>query len=202
MRELRFAAVADNGRGRLRKYCSKRCGVLARKERAPACKEVGCTNRAHASGLCIGHYQRIWRCGRQISAYVPKDPMLFHGACVECGSPWEGQSRSNRRFCSRLCQKRNSDRIKTRARRAATRGAHVERFDPIEVFERDGWRCHLCGLKTHRAKHGTNHPMAPVLDHVDPVSKLGPHTKRNTRCAHHKCNTAKGARPLGQLVLM
>lgn len=39
-------------------------------------------------------------------------------------------------------------RAAAQRRRAIKAQALFERFDPIEVLERDGWRCHLCGIAT------------------------------------------------------
>lgn len=54
------------------------------------------------------------------------------------------------------------------------------------VFERDGWRCGLCG--------GHVEPEDASLDHVVPLSKGGEHSYANTQCTHWKCNNTKGAK--------
>ena len=52
-------------------------------------------------------------------------------------------------------------------------------FDPREIFIASGWRCYLCGAETPKAISGKNHPQAPQLDHVVPLSRGGPHTPEN-----------------------
>ena len=74
----------------------------------------------------------------------------------------------------------------------------VETVDPLGVFERDGWRCQLCGARTPKERRGTYHDRAPELDHILPLSKGGEHSYANTQCACRRCNHGKGAEPMGQ----
>ena len=83
-----------------------------------------------------------------------------------------------------------------RARRDALRQQRLsaegcEKFDPFEIFERDGWSCYLCGRATPKSARGLHFPWSPELDHVFPLSKGGKHTRKNTRCACRKCNHEK-----------
>lgn len=87
-------------------------------------------------------------------------------------------------------------------RKAKQRAVTVETVDPIKVFDRDGWRCQLCGVKTPKAKRGTYQPTAPELDHIVPIGKGGEHSYRNTQCACRQCNAAKSDTPRGQLLLV
>jgi len=83
-----------------------------------------------------------------------------------------------------------ADKKKRHQRRAQKMGAHCDNFNPDEVFERDGYRCQLCGKKT-RPDYNRFHPLFPNLDHIVPLSKGGNHTKRNTQCLCHQCNSTK-----------
>lgn len=76
------------------------------------------------------------------------------------------------------------------ARRARTLSAETELFDRRDVFERDRWRCQLCGTKVDRAL-AWPHPRSASLDHVVPLSKGGPHSKANAQLAHLECNLRK-----------
>lgn len=78
----------------------------------------------------------------------------------------------------------------TLAYRARKRGAFEEAVEPLVVFERDKWRCHLCGRKVSR-RHAS-------IDHVVPLSKGGAHSYANCKTAHLKCNMSKGAKVIGQ----
>ena len=86
-------------------------------------------------------------------------------------------------------------------RRAVERGAKADNIDPLRVFARDGWRCHLCGRRTPKALRGTCDPTAPELDHIVTLADGGEHTWGNVACACRACNNAKGARSMGQLGL-
>lgn len=57
-------------------------------------------------------------------------------------------------------------------RRAIKRGAKAERFNSSEIFERDHWRCGLCGRKVAKARRYPD-PLSASLDHVVPLSKYG-----------------------------
>ena len=96
---------------------------------------------------------------------------------------------------------RRVKRVARARRRALTRGVGADQIDPIAVFERDGWRCHLCGKKTDPKLRGLPKPLAPELDHVVPLAAGGSHTWGNVKCSCRKCNGSKGATPLGQLGL-
>lgn len=93
-------------------------------------------------------------------------------------------------------------KARKKAAKLKRRGAVVENVNPIEVFERDGWRCQLCGVRTPRKLRGTYNDKAPELDHILPISKGGEHSYVNTQCACRKCNGLKGDVPLGQMRLV
>lgn len=83
----------------------------------------------------------------------------------------------------------------SRRRRAAGKGVRLEKFTPMEIFERDLYICYICGGATEPVVQGKrNTPLAPTLDHIIPLSKRGPHTRDNVTCAHKRCNTRRGTR--------
>lgn len=192
----------------------------AARRKSTACEGCGKTGGKTVKGLCRDCSNasiKIMR-ARRMRVIKGRSPDLvpYFGAsgnpvcltCADCGESFTVQGDSGRvrgirrRFCSRECQKRSSDRVRTKARRAATRGAlAVERVDPTLVFARDSWKCQICGVKTLRSKRGQSHPKAPELDHIMPLSLGGDHSYQNTQCTCRSCNIAKGARPMGQLML-
>ena len=98
-------------------------------------------------------------------------------------------SEYHRRWANRNAEKRHSIRAKRRS-------AFVESVDPLRVYERDGWRCQLCGRPVRQdVKHP--HPQAPVIDHILPISVGGTHEYRNVQTAHHLCNSSKSNRVVG-----
>ncbi|MCK0115988.1 HNH endonuclease [Isoptericola sp. S6320L] len=81
-------------------------------------------------------------------------------------------------------------------RRAAEFGfeaSGVVIFDPWTIYERDGWRCGVCGGSVDRTVQWPAEGCA-TLDHRRPIARGGEHTPGNTQLAHWRCNLAKGDR--------
>jgi hypothetical protein len=136
---------------------------------------------------------------------------LIERACKDCSKPFTpAYGCKRRRFCSDACLGRYVRRqhrrthpgtrsSEDRARAAGVKCDYsIRRF---KVFERDGWRCHLCGCATPKRLNGTLKPNAPELDHIVPIGVGGGHTWDNVACACRSCNHKKGAKVLGQLRL-
>lgn len=124
--------------------------------------------------------------------------------CDECGflfCPLYGSSNATLCQCCVPLRLRKWRRIHKSLRRARMRGAECESVDPFRVFDRDSWKCRLCGVKTPKAKRGTYADNAPELDHILPLSRGGAHTYVNTQCVCRKCNQSKSGSPLGQMLL-
>lgn len=122
--------------------------------------------------------------------------------CERCG-----KETRRPKFCSAYCSGRGEAGLRNRRignsrRRARLAAVKFEAFDPLEVLERDKWRCHLCGIPTPRRLRGTFEPNAPELDHIIPLAAGGDHSRKNTACACRRCNIMKSDRPLGQLRLI
>jgi hypothetical protein len=160
------------------------CGTRGRK----ACSRECLTKWLRAAA--IQHYRRTRR----------PDPGMCR--CRECDAQFEPVYPSKHRsFCSAECLETYSNRIGRAQRRARMLEAVREPVDPIAVCERDGWRCQLCGVSTPRRLRGTHFDNAPEMDHIIPLALGGSHTYTNVQCACRRCNSIKGARPLGQLRL-
>ena len=84
-------------------------------------------------------------------------------------------------------------RAQVQRRRAAIESVLVERFIDLEIFERDGWICGLCGEAIDRTLRFPD-PGSVSLDHILPITKGGHHTRINTQASHFGCNAAKGNR--------
>ena len=114
------------------------------------------------------------------------------------------------KHCSKECRaedRRLASIAHANRRYALKKGAaFVEKIDRVKVFERDKWRCYLCGLATPRKLLGTYDPKAPTLDHVISLAKGGWETYSNLRCAHRLCNMRKqdgaGVLKTGQVMLL
>lgn len=192
------------------KYCSRECAFHSR---ALVCKEAAALRRialnwAPKPNLLvqaeIAALRRIARfVGRRIKTLRP---------CTACGTRTIGYG-ERKRICASCKQekirqyrktapsRKAHKRIYKARRRAIERGLHADQIDPIKVFERDGWRCHLCGCKTPRHLRGTCEPNAPEMDHVIPLAAGGTHTWGNVKCSCRRCNGSKAAKPFGQLGL-
>lgn len=133
--------------------------------------------------------------------------------CPYCGDP---MLNPRRRQCGKPgCKRRfDADRMReflatpsgrayramSRARRRAAE-IEGEDFDPMEIFERDGWRCGICKRRVGRTLTYP-HPRSASLDHIVPVVDGGEHVRSNVQCAHLECNLRKRHLGPGQLLLV
>lgn len=65
----------------------------------------------------------------------------------------------------------------------------------LELHERDGWVCHLCGELTDRNAH-FNDDIYPSLDHILARSLGGTDGPENLATAHRICNSVRGVAPI------
>lgn len=127
--------------------------------------------------------------------------------CADCGVPTKGTaSRLRCEPCGRKrARKAQTDKhgvTKKHRQRARRYGVAYEPISPLMVFERDGWRCQVCGIGTPKRLRGSLDNRAPELDHRIPMAMGGPHTWANVQCCCRRCNLSKGATKVaGQLRL-
>jgi hypothetical protein len=133
--------------------------------------------------------------------------------CARCGRKF-AYLRFNRTrlYCSKECNRRANEeadperyadiRAKARHKRRALQESNgpVDAINPRHVFERDGWRCGICGRKVNPGLKFP-HPRSPSLDHIIALAAGGSHTWDNLQCAHFICNSMKRDLPGGQLRL-
>lgn len=121
--------------------------------------------------------------------------MIVAGSCWDCRVGYVQVMYPNTTavigFCSRVCSRRNSILRRRAAIRASKQSLITERFDHLEVFNRDGWMCQLCREPVDRSLR-VPHRLAATLDHVVPLNRGGNHTRRNVQLAHFICNSIKG----------
>lgn len=137
---------------------------------------------------CIREYQSqlgleqtkavtIWRdclgCGRQFRPYRSGRASL----------------RAKQLYCSKGCKDGKAGAVQAKGPKYRSKSA----VDPIAVFKRDEWICHLCGRRTPKKLRGTTNDLAPELDHIIPISAGGPDTYDNVACACRRCNRLKDA---------
>ena len=196
--QLRRLSGTNRASGSKNRWCSMAC----RKQAAARLRaEV-----AWVRGMAIAHRCHVRDLATQERA---QRPTQYQFACLDCGSaearPVAMGPRAKRcAVCADVyaaALRRKHKRISKSARRARIRSAPHESIDPIDVFERDRWRCHLCRRSTPRRLRGSIEDAAPELDHVVPLALGGWHTWPNVACSCRACNRAKGATARGQLGL-
>lgn len=123
--------------------------------------------------------------------------LFIAGVCARCGKPFLVHSETGiATYCSTACA---SLACKAR-RRACKRMARCEPYRRIDIFERDGWRCHICGKKI-RCSLPHSHPLGATLDHLIPLANGGADAPDNVAAAHRLCNSIKGVSGAAQLLL-
>jgi hypothetical protein len=188
------------------KACSRECGFTLRWRNAAAGRRLTeerkvyrrwarqAERRARVVKLVDAEPRKACKdCGVE---YIPRP---YQHRCDECRDARAPVLRERSRKSPAY---RRAKRMSKARRRAVERGIEAERFDPLEIFARDGWRCHICGIATPKRLRGTCDARAPELDHIQPLAAGGKHTRINTACSCRKCNGTKGAKPLGQLRLV
>ncbi len=125
--------------------------------------------------------------------------------CQDCGAlipiGWHGAGGQKR---CKPCAKKvlaAAHKAAGHRRRARLRGNGSERFSDEEIFERDRWKCALCGKRIgKKLKHP--HPRSASLDHIVPISQGGGHFRTNVQASHLVCNLRKHDVGGGQLLLI
>lgn len=189
----RRSAGRDSGR-----FCSRSCGhawqAEDRRNKAQA-RNDDLAKRRKASAL-----QKSLELTLQM---VAREAHHILRPCIVCQrpvgrSPSISQFGRPKKWRSRECRKRDAEqrirkRVEKAKRRARLRGVAISRVVPKEVFERDNYICHICSYPTDKSKEGTNHRLAPSLDHITPLARGGSHDNDNVACAHRICNSLKGS---------
>ena len=223
-----FCVVCGKATGSQRalKYCSNACKIKDFKSKNPEnLRKYALTLRDKQEKL--PKFTKVSRCtcghcGKQF--YAPRKRKYCSNECISasrsttdwselicqcCGVGFAADKRNGAppRYCQ-VCDQvvkekhhRSAQRASKARRRALLKASCVVSFDPFDVFDRDKWRCKLCGVRTPKMKRGTHDDDAPELDHIIPLSKGGSHSRENTQCTCRKCNAAKSDRPLGQLLI-
>lgn len=192
-------------------FCSRSCAFAWKNNRATTqrfAKHVVALSRrlkkcSECGGLFYSRYNATTcgeECRKAIARRVQRERYFVPAAernepvskeCRWCGRTFVAVTHVTKRvFCSLACcdaahKKRHA---KLRRARKANNGPH-ESFDPQEIFERDGYKCYLCGCRTDQSSWPSD--MYPTIDHVIPLARGGTHTRNNVRCACFRCNSAK-----------
>lgn len=195
-------------------YCSRECAfadiqVWQRKQRESrgascpvffkTCAECGTTRASKTNSgtvcrACRRSASQIKFAVRIAILRAPK-PERQCKCCAKKFTPTYGDKRTV--YCTEACgtrmarRARGSESHRGRARKA---GVEYEPVNKLKVFDRDGWRCQICGRRTPKARMGSMAGNAPELDHRVPLSKGGGHLYSNVQCSCRRCNHEKGNR--------
>lgn len=163
-------------------------------------------NRMYCSDECWRSRNAARDRARSVSKHVKS---ILSRACKQCGESFAPEYGSKMRlFCCKKCRQmygraQRADVGKNHRKRARHYGVAYQPVDPTKVFERDGWRCQICGKRTPKERRGSTQSNAPELDHRVPMSIGGAHSYANVQCACRQCNIEKSnLRSTGQLPLL
>lgn len=158
------------------------CRLAAKELARPTCENCGCPCNDGASRFCSYACNKAWRGPRSCKC----------GTVVENVS---AHSRPSCKACKAESRRQHRRMYGSYKRRCRTYGGHFNAdVKPKKVFVRDGWRCHLCGKKTHKVFCVDDQQSATVDHHPIPLSKGGDHDWHNVKCACFGCNTRKGSK--------
>jgi len=107
------------------------------------------------------------------------------------------------KFWLRRWRKNNTDKSKqyNRKRRALRFNNGHKPYSDNYIFERDGWRCGICGRKINKKLKWPN-PLSASIDHIIPLSNGGSDSPVNLQATHLRCNQGKNNRNGEQLRLI
>ncbi|MFE2563041.1 HNH endonuclease [Streptomyces mirabilis] len=177
-------------------FCSLTCRDLWRKatDNNPAPSREAAAKGAAAAK--IARQSRRAKAKRRLrrAARGTRGGLWAGGRCERCGHAFLATAYGwdLPRYCSNRC----AFRARNARRRARERNAVVERYSRIAIFERDGWRCHICRRSVQRNGRVPD-PLAPTIDHLIPLVDGGADTAANVATAHFLCNSTKGERSGG-----
>lgn len=173
------------------KFCSRACTQRWHRELASSRSHQQRTGMRRACVTCGNEFNP----GRSNQKYCsPLCRSRSHAfqrreACPVCGGGFTW-THERRKYCSAECQSIGFRILKTqcnRRRKLRRQMLPHDVFDDIEVYERDHWVCGICG-ETVDPSLAPPHPLSKSIDHIQPLSRGGRHTKDNCRTAHLRCN--------------
>lgn len=206
--------IFQSGRGRPKKWCSEACRVRAFREGRSGSKASAAELQAKADAkaallaatadvvceVCGGEVRRsasgipFKYCSRSCSNKAVRVRAVEEGRV--CSVDGCGRAVSAKGLCGSHYSiewgRLNPDKRSARAHRYRARklAAFVEDVGRVEVLERDGWVCHICGEPIDK-ELTFPHRLYGTLDHVIPLNKGGLHCLDNVKAAHWICNSLK-----------
>lgn len=172
----------STGGSRRKTYCTRKCSGRARQQRAYYSEKGRKAYQAYRDAGKFAANSRRSRASRRSTRSV---------VCVYCGVSFEHIGSHSRVTCGSPECRRSADRDAVNVRLAKKRKVTIESFTALSIFERDQWKCGLCGQRVDQDLKYPD-PLSVSLDHIVPISQDGDHSRANTQCAHLQCNLRKG----------
>ena len=149
------------------------------------CGSEECAKKRHADRM--REWMRDYResTGERYSSKYESDPKVV-AAKAERNRRRNAEKPMRQRYPAQFAAKDARRRMKVAE-------ATVEQFNPIEVFERDGWLCGVCGDPVDPGLKYPD-PRSKSLDHIVPIARGGTHSSENAQLAHLRCNILKSDR--------
>lgn len=151
----------------------------SKRKARPKCEHCGHECKPGARRFCSYACNSRWR-GARVCA---------------CGQTVFGSNAFSRAVCSeckRQAKRRRRKMYGSYRKRCRKYGGFFNAdVLPLDVFKRDKWKCHVCGVKTFKV-FCNDEPRSATVDHYPiPLSKGGDHDWHNVRCACFRCNSIK-----------
>ncbi|MGW6872901.1 HNH endonuclease [Streptomyces xanthophaeus] len=178
------------------RYCSPRCAKTPQGP-YPSCQVPPGHPSLLPPSLALPAGKRPSE-GRQGRTHPRRTVRFVSARCRHCSESYIVLGEYDSSYCSRRC----SRAYHKAQRRAQQLSAAHEVINRALVFERDDWRCHLCGSEVLKKAADGYHPSNPTVDHVVPLSRGGDHVMANLRTAHALCNSTKGNRTYPHMILI
>lgn len=156
------------------------------------------------TSACRNEYKRRFAMQKRRDRGVPENHCRTCLVPVQhpiqfCGEHRAAALKASRKRMTERSRRKYGTTYRSRARKF---GVEYEPVNKQRVFERDGWRCGICGGKVDKRLRD-RHPKMASLDHIVPMALGGGHTYINTQCSHLACNLKKSHRATGdQLALV
>jgi len=165
------------------------CWVTNKTKKCRTCKTP--IHKTNGSGKCRSCYIRKY--GKARNRSIERKTKSYDN-CFECNKKLELRYR---KYCSRRCSYRYK-KTRRRAMEAKVICFPVHRW---EIYQRDNFRCYICGVKVVSGGRNNNWKQA-TLDHVVPLHRGGHHAEYNLRCCCRRCNSKKNKRLLTEHLLI
>lgn len=166
------------------RFCSRECWIVAGPKRGKTIYKRSCS----VCGRKFSTYDKrqiacSWACGVKLK-HIPDCQIR----CRACGKWFTVGYASFKR--AKFCPDCRFNGSKKSRRRAKKYGVRSSPYNRIEVFNRDGWVCGICGEPVDPAIKYPD-PMSASIDHTVEMVRGGDDIFSNVQCSHLICNLRK-----------